>query len=298
MRHTVLLCACVLAGVVALSSLGAAPASLTGHDEHRTNYTVRPQDSPADRRPTATAVSYEHYATLDAIGEGQQTLLVDTIVVRWADGSVAACSDADVAVLGIDRGNDAPGTHVDDRLDDVRIEHTRNATRISVQDGATVRLGVADQLVLVEEDCYDNPDERSWIRFWWYVNGTNPDGEGVSTITGSNRVGICDCEDREEARNVLGPDPYGTPPPSPTPMATPEGASPHTSTSSPTPEILTSPRRSPSPSTHTPSPTPTARWSLPPWLPDVSWIEELVRDVWIGIAVVGEAERGDAVRRM
>lgn len=283
MRRSVLLCGCVLAAAVALSSLGAAPATLTGHDEHRTNYTVRPQDSPADRRPNATAASYEHYATLDATGDGEETLMVDTIVVRWEGGSVAACSDEDVAVLGIDRGNDAPGTHVDDRLADVRVEHASNVTRISIPDETTVRFDVTDQLVLVEEDCYDNPDERSWTRFWWYINGTTPDGEGVSAVAGSNWVGICDCEDRKEAREVLGPDPDRTPRPSPTPMATPEGAGPHTSTSSPTPGMRTATRQSPSPS-RTPSPTPNTGWGAPPWLPDLGWIEHLVRGLLGGTA--------------
>lgn len=241
-------------GVVLLVAVGTlvfvgGMSGQASHGGHATNYTIVPQESPDDRRPGAGNASYVHSVTFDESddggGEPNESLSIETMAIRWdgQDTSLKACTSGDIDLLGIDRRNDDPGTSVDVHLsqDEVATRHGRNLTYLTLTETATIRYDVADQLVLVHADCYENPHDPAVTRFYWYVNGTTPDGEGVSLVSEPHHVYNCDCESRSEGIDRLGPPSDQYDPPERTPMPTPTGAAAHSS--SPTATVTATPTR-------------------------------------------------------
>lgn len=92
-------------------------------------------------------------------------------------------------------------------------------------------------------DCVDNPDQKGWYQWTWYMNGTNADGyeEGQEISSENSRQGesvefaarsqwiyICDCENEQEARDKLGdpPSENGGSPSTPTATDEPQTVTP------------------------------------------------------------------------
>jgi hypothetical protein len=79
-----------------------------------------------------------------------------------------------------------------------------------------------DSWSTVFNDCVDNPDQKGWYQWTWYMNGTNAEGyeegqeissensgqgEFVEFTARSQWIYICDCENEQEARDKLGDSP-------------------------------------------------------------------------------------------
>jgi PGF-CTERM protein len=175
---------------------------------------------------------------------------VDYVSVTWVDGGFAGCGASNAEVFGIDRGNDDPGTQVDQSLF-ASIKSTKvneDEFRADFYDegdfgGSPPTFNEGDQLVGKTTDCIDTADTPGWYQVTSTIASNNGDFRAKS-----HYFYVCDCASEQAAREQLGP-----PPSEPTPTAT---ATP-TATPSPTPEP-TPTRTPPEGGTPFPSPTPTA----------------------------------------
>jgi hypothetical protein len=183
---------------------------------------------------------------------------IDFIRATWKEGGFAGCGASNTEAFGIDRGNDDPGTEIDESLASKVKSTTVNEDVFKANfydegdfGGSPPTLNEGDQFVNHVTGCIDTPDEPGWYQF----QSTTATKSEAATIT-SHYFYVCDCADEQEARQQLGPPPSeSTPTPTatltPTPTATP------TATPTPTPEP-TPTRTPPDDGTPFPSPTPTA----------------------------------------
>ncbi len=189
-------------------------------------------------------VNLTYETSYKMVEEGRTAFITETSSWRpWASD----CGGGAIVVTGIDRGNTSWGTHevdqsilafldetggdtgVRDRWESMREE--TGAPRLVAadnvdawpyvevdevtanhpdDDGQPFTIEHGDRLVIGYQDCFINPEEPGWYRqagltSWAYMD--NQDEVIEDTAAGSQWVWICDCEDRSEAVEVLGPPP-------------------------------------------------------------------------------------------
>jgi len=177
---------------------------------------------------------------------------VDYVSVTWIDGGFAGCGASNAEVFGIDRGNDDPGTEVDQSLF-ASIKSTKvneDEFKADFYDegdfgGSPPTFNEGDQLVGKTTSCIDTPRAPGWYQVRSTIASKNGNFEARS-----HYFYVCDCANEQEARQQLGP-----PPSEPTPTSTTSPTP--TATPTPTPEP-TPTRTPPAEGTPFPSPTPTA----------------------------------------
>lgn len=206
--------------LVALVGAGAADHGSSG------NYTVVPDDTPADRQPGIEDASYRMFISGDVTIDQ-----VDMGYLEWAAGGFENCGQTNVEKYGIDRGADDPGTSTDENLFDNVKSSRQTEARSTVwyydEDdpiGEPPRFNAEDEVVIVISDCYRNPSSAGWYRIRAFTNGTAPDGSMVESDQQSHYFWIGDFDSEAEARDELGPPPsedVETATPTPTPTATP-----------------------------------------------------------------------------
>lgn len=248
--------------VAAVAVVGSVPLGAASHGAG-TNFTVEPVDAPADRRPDITDASMKQFAHPD-----RSIQRIDYFVVEWQAGVVGSCGQGNLEALGIDRGDDDPGTATDEGLlahveSTQRSDHRVVAEFYDEEDfqGQSTHINATDELVSHQSDCYGTPEEPGWYQLTVTVNGTDWSGEYVEMTVASHYFWICDCASEREARNRLGPPPSersgrATPTATATATAAPETSTPARSTDRTT--------DAPSePTTPTASPTATAATAPP-----------------------------------
>ena len=217
--------------------------------EGETNVTVtfpdRTDHYPGDRNDDnasleASIAAEGAFADVDA----EEGLWLDTVVVRahWIDFRECFGS-RNTGVLGIDRGNDDSGTSVDETLIDhrLRTRYAREAVAVEFYEWDSDGMVGGDPPYLAGEDavvlaigngsndgpCLTMTDRPGWYQVEAFLNGSiatacteegnqdcEPDDEQFRGVTMlSTYVYVCDCDDREQARETLGSPPNGTPTP-------------------------------------------------------------------------------------
>jgi hypothetical protein len=192
-------------GAVALPmAVGTADAS----HEPKANYTF----APKDHSPGLDDGAAEHYA----VGIEKDMTALHTIVVSSKEFDFSDCSAAKTTAFGIDRGNDDPNTQTDESLlnkySSISFQSNKIIVKFNKEEGlgsSTVGLKTNDQIVAAGENCYDNPDKKGWYQVNGMLNGsTNDDSKTDYEISvKTHYIYVCDCENRQEAVNKLGPPP-------------------------------------------------------------------------------------------
>jgi hypothetical protein len=247
--------AVVTAGVVgptlvgpSLDGTGGIVAA--GHGIEEGNFTVRPSPQPG-----------LDDGEMKSFGIPNRDIpQVDFLRATWKEGGFTGCGPSNGEAFGIDRGNDDPGTEIDESL-------TKNVKATTINEdvfkadfydegdfgGSPPKFNEGDEFVNYVTGCIDTPEEPGWYQLTSTIAGT----EDQVTVN-SHYFYICDCASEQEAREQLGP-----PPSEPTPTPTPTATSTPTATPTPTPEP-TPTRTPPDDGTPFPSPTPTATPSPTP----------------------------------
>jgi PGF-CTERM protein len=129
------------------------------------------------------------------------------------------CSRENLKVGGVDRGANLSGTGIDEsvisNIKNYWIEKTDDGELYIMVEtysqndmgGEHLELKYTDQVVIVTDECFTNPEQTGWYRIGSYSNGTTYDGEYIEAAGYSHYFHICDCEDREAAIEKLGPPP-------------------------------------------------------------------------------------------
>lgn len=308
-----LLAVCLLlagaAGIVAAEEITYEP----NQDGTFVVYTYEGPESE-QRQPGTTDRSYWTESVLEEIPKDEDVYLLRSVTYRPL---ASDCSPSDTEVFGIDRGNTYEGERKADEdikdsvksfsqdpeareqyrseFDDPEPLSTADGVQYERLDiewygpddfGSPVRLSRGDRFLSAQSGCMDNPDKPGWYRWASYneaelENGTRIVPEGPAY---SDWYYICDCANREEAVETLGPPPgEETETPTPTaaetgddtPTATAEaGASTETSDESPASDDET-----PAPSTETPTTATPTETSAPTPTPTVpaDWDERVVQ---------------------
>lgn len=254
------------------------------------------------RRPGAADRSYWTGSVVYEIPEGESVYLQKSVIYRPVSSD---CSPGDTDELGIDRDATDQGERETDEdiMDSVKSFQLDKDVRPAYEDGpgeygdlrtadewayvervtidwygpddfgSSVRLSRGDRFVTAQRACLDNPNAAGWYR-WAGINTVEL--ENGTTIrqerpTFSHWYWICDCENRSDAVETLGPPPSeqsaesdaetetGGPTPTPQPSAgTPSTAEPGETDGeeTPTPENGTPTPEAAGPSPATPADTP------------------------------------------
>lgn len=245
----------VVAVAAAVGALAAGPATGPAAADHggKSNYTVVPHD----RQPGDDRATYQQHAVAPISFE-----YLDYIGATWAEGGFTGCGATNSEVFAIDRGNDRPGTEYDEDLtqyiEEADVGEDRFYADFYEQDdaiGTSTHLYEGDEFVSVTTDCFDNPGVPGWYRITSDIGGTAPNGTYIEAADVSHYFAVCDCEDRAEAREQLGPPP-SEPTPTPTPTARPEPTAtrtpPEEGTPFPSPTATETSGRSPTTATGAP----------------------------------------------
>lgn len=232
----------------ALVAGGAALAVGSHHDEadydagEASDFTVHTYegDDADQRQPGAEDRSYWTESIIYQIPEDETVYLTESVTYRPMP---ADCGEADIDVLGIDRDATYEGEReVDESVissvqsysedTDARDRYEREAgeygdlstaddvhvERIEVQwygpdeIGTPVDIYHGDRFVSAQSECFDNPDAAGWYRWAAFNEGEYENGSTVSQDepTFAHWYWICDCEDRQDAVETLGPPPSET----------------------------------------------------------------------------------------
>lgn len=201
-----------------------------------------------------------------------------TMAVAWGPKAIengahmGDCAIDDARAMGVDKGNNDSGTKTDEsaikNAHDYAFEHNHLWFQTHQEDdiGEPLYIKSKDQMIGAVSKCIENPSEPGWYKMYGWMNGTRRINDVfVHNETSSYPVWICDCENRSQAEEKLGPPPMhaygeprmsdesakGTATPSPTITPTPVG----TQTLTPTPVESTVTRTA----TATPEATATSR---------------------------------------
>lgn len=110
-----------------------------------------------------------------------------TLDTPAAQGSTCEMHNARAA--GIDRDDDDPGTATDETIvgkyseersttnDAGQTVTTLDFYEPNVFEGESIALHADDQLVAQIADCYRNPNQEGWYRWWGHANGTTDGNE-------------------------------------------------------------------------------------------------------------------------
>lgn len=225
---------------------GAAVAGGAHYDEsdyeaaEASNVTVHTYggDDASQRRPGASGRSYWTESVIYGVPENETVYLTESVTYRPLP---ADCGPGDVDVLGIDRdatyrGERRVDEDVTDSIqsysedEDARDRYEREAgdhgdlttaegwtyvERIEVEwygpdeIGSSVAIERGDRFVSAQRECFQNPDAAGWYRWAFFNEGELENGTTVSqdVPTFSHWYWVCDCEDRAEAIETLGPPP-------------------------------------------------------------------------------------------
>lgn len=142
------------------------------------------------------------------------------IEIRSPDFNFGDCSSANARAFGIDRGNNDSGTHTDESLLDAYQDSWYEDDRITLEfykepgelTGKPRNVTVYDEIVARQEGCIDNPPDPGWYRVFGKINGstTNDTETDFANVAYTNWIYICDCDNRQQAENQLGPAPAET----------------------------------------------------------------------------------------
>jgi len=241
------LVAVVASGVVGPTLLGASFGGTGGvaaadHGIEKGNFTVIPSRQPGLDDGQLKSFGVPH----------RKIPAVDYLRATWQEGGFTGCGPSNSEAFGIDRGNDNPGTEIDESLTP-KVKSTTVTENVFKADfydegdfgGSPPTFNEGDEFVNYVTGCIDTPEEPGWYQLQSTIAGQ--DG---ATKVNSHYFWVCDCANEQAAREKLGPPPSEpTPTPTPTPTAT--------ATPTPTPEP-TPTRTPPDEGTPFPSPTPTA----------------------------------------
>ncbi|WP_254832265.1 hypothetical protein [Haloglomus salinum] len=222
---TLVVVAAVALAVVAVGG-GAATggAAATGHDNGiGSNYTVA-LPNQADHYPGTQggAASIWHLAaggdSFEATSSPKGLKRMDTLTISNQDIVFGGCTTEDTAAFGLDYGNNNTGTRTDEGLLQHRQTSSFKQHAIFVNffgpdsiAGSPVRYNAIDQIVAVQQDCYEMPSEPGWYQISARINGTGYNGNYIDSkdqgTIRSHYFYICDCQSEQEAREKLGPPP-------------------------------------------------------------------------------------------
>jgi hypothetical protein len=226
MRTSTLVVVAVVALAVVVLAGGAAAggAASAGHDNGiGANYTVALPDQ-ADHYPGTQggAASIWHLAAAGDSFEGTSSpkglKRMDTLTISNQDIVFGGCTTENTAAFGLDYGNNNTGTKTDEGLLQHRQNSAFNEHAIFVNffgpdslAGSPVRYNAVDQIVAVQQDCYEMPSEPGWYQIQARINGTGYNGNYIDSkdqgTIRSHYFYICDCQSEQEAREKLGPPP-------------------------------------------------------------------------------------------
>jgi len=224
-RRTLAVSVLVLALVVAVVPYGGVTGegALSGRAQADHNPMAQFEIIPGDPTPGANGTTYSAFAwgLRNYDGPVDAEYVHHITLVGPASGEENCVIARDARAAGFDRGNDDPGTETDEsmlgRFKFIgRFETDSGQPGITVQffdeddvggDGA--HLNHTDEAVAKVANCIKNPEEPGWYRWWAYANGTGWDGRFKEGATLSHWFHICDCSDREDAVETIGPPPDG-----------------------------------------------------------------------------------------
>lgn len=219
----------VLAVVVAgglLTDTGAVASAAEDSPEwvEKENHTVKPTS-----HVPGTKTGLKVWASIprdERYGDGFEEV---GFAANWAPAELSKgveneedtpCSFQDIRTGGIDRGANNSGTEIDESVvsntksfwieknDDGQLYIMIEAFSSEDIGGEPFHLNYTDEVVVVTEPCFTIPENsQGWYRIGSYLNGTTWEGDHVEGAGYSHYIYICDCEDREEAKEVLGDPP-------------------------------------------------------------------------------------------
>ncbi|WP_255151465.1 PGF-CTERM sorting domain-containing protein [Halorarius halobius] len=253
----------LVAVTVAGVGLVAATGSVAADHDSSANYTVHlPQEKghyPKDSADTsiwhlaAVTDSFEDTSSQKGFEEAG-TLVIESQAVDFSN-----CGTSNTAGFGLDRDNDSPGTKTDQDLLQHREDSSFNDHSIVVKffdegdlAGSPVSINANDQIIAVQNDCYNMPNEPGWYQIFGSLNGTGYDGSNFEVAVNSHYYYICECDSRQQAVETLGPPPSAEGSGS-TPTATPSGST-ATPTATPEPTDTPTPTTTPQPQQSTSTP--------------------------------------------
>lgn len=244
-----------VAVVVVLVAVAASVAVGSHYDEDdyaagtASDFTVHTYegDDAEQRQPGAEDRSYWTESIVYQIPEDEKIYLTESVTYRPMP---ADCGEGDVDVLGIDRDATYEGERkVDESVyssvqsyskdagardryereageygdlstaDDVYVERIEIQWYGPDEIGTPVELYRGDRFVSAQSECLDNPEAAGWYRWAAFNEGEYENGSEVSQDepTFAHWYWICDCEDRREAVETLGPPPSEADAETPTP---------------------------------------------------------------------------------
>lgn len=209
--------------LLTLASVGFASANVAGPGDppepttenhppsEGANFTVQPDDHSPGTQTAYNMLSRGEGPWGDS--DGLRT--IDFYKITTQATQFQDCTPDNARAFGIDRENDDPGTETDDPL----LQHMKdyNVTdRVIIVDlynesdafGESTHLNRSDETVARLAGCVMTPQEPGWYQFTGYVNGTNYQGEFQEVQLYSKYFYVCDCENRQQAEQELGPPPY------------------------------------------------------------------------------------------
>jgi PGF-CTERM protein len=207
-KPTVIAGAVVIVAVAGL--VGVAIADHGGQGEF-----VLEQPEADDSYPGEQG-TYNTFITLNNPQSGQHWEdfeALDANVFHLPD-QTARGDTQDVRAVGWDRGGDQDGTQTDDSgfayAKSTDSDDTYLVTEYYDEEdtaGNPPHWNHDDEFIIAFDDCFENPDEPMWTRWWYWANGTTTDGEYQEIEIFSHWIPVCECDDREAARQILGPPP-------------------------------------------------------------------------------------------
>lgn len=222
------------------------------------NFTVVPDD----HSPGANTAYLMLSKGAEPYGDSKGLRKIDNYKITTQETQFKDCTPSDAKAFGIDRGNDDPGTRTDTALLSHMESYSVSGRTITVDiyekddlGGSPTHLNRTDETVAKLANCVVAPEQKGWYQFIGYVNGTSYEGEFLEVTLYSKYFYICDCENREQAKQTLGPPPHsGSGSGGDTPTSTPAGTPTPTATATATPESTATPGQSSN--TATPAPNP------------------------------------------
>lgn len=226
------LCVAILAvaavATLAFATVGvdvATAAHETGdHPDwiHEANQTIQlSSNQPGERSSLKTWASIPE-GDEDDHGKGYWNV---SFAGNWAPRAFSdangesTCDRHDIRTAGVDRGANLSGTQIDEStisnaksfwIDTNDAGQTYILTQLYDRDdigGPHLSLNYTDEVIVTTNDCFVNPTQTGWYRIGSYLNGTNWDGEFVEGAGVSMYTYICNCTNRSDAIQTLGPPP-------------------------------------------------------------------------------------------
>lgn len=211
---------------VATHGVGVATAAHETGDHpdwiHEANQTVRLSSNQPGASASLTTWASIPEGDEDDHGKGYWNV---SFAGNWAPKAFSdangesTCDRQDMRTAGVDRGANNSGTQIDEST----ISNAKNfwietndagQTYILTElydrndiGGPHLSLNYTDEVIVKTNECFVNPQQTGWYRIGSYLNGTNWDGEFVEGAGLSMYTYICNCTNRTDAIETLGPPP-------------------------------------------------------------------------------------------